>query len=418
MSGIAFSTNVPHTVRGGPPLIQGRRRQGPADLQRGLPAGPHRHQAVHRLPSLEERRQQRDHGPAPDAGHELRRTSSAATAGWPRASTGWRRSSSPSATSRRRSSAARCTSLAFPDFYRKHLERGRHARASPTSTPAATSASDLARTVSQARDPRRPGPRRVPLRRLRRGRPARLRHRLHRPQGLLRADRHRAGLAARPAVLRPDQVRHAPSPRRRRSPPTRPAPTAPRTTSRRSTRCTATSTSPTRDEGLILVPAGTTARRQPAQQLPRPRADLQPRTASSDGARSDHDRRAPTPTSAATPAWSSSSLDDPEAPAGHRRRSASAFLKQPARGAGPVPLRLRLRRRRDQGPRRHRPGASRSRSSTLPLPDAHNIYLARTYAYVAAGPAGAGHPRHREPRAAAGSTRSSTPAAASTTCTT
>ena len=30
----------------------------------------------------------------------------------------------------------------------------------------------------------------------------------------------------------------------------------------------------------------------------------------------------------------------------------------------------------------------------------HSIYLARTYAYVAARQAGAGHPRHREPRAA------------------
>ena len=45
-----------------------------------------------------------------------------------------------------------------------------------------------------------------------------------------------------------------------------------------------------RDEGLILVPAGTLARRQPAEQLPRPRADLQPRRHPQRGA-GDHDRR-------------------------------------------------------------------------------------------------------------------------------
>ena len=49
LSGIAFSTNVPHTVR-----------------------GTGRHQEMHRLPRLEEQRQQRHHGPAADAGHQLR----------------------------------------------------------------------------------------------------------------------------------------------------------------------------------------------------------------------------------------------------------------------------------------------------------------------------------------------------------
>ena len=59
LSGIAFSTNVPHTVRGGNKhmLNPGARHE--------------RNEELHRLPPLEEQRQQRDHGPAPDAGHEL-----------------------------------------------------------------------------------------------------------------------------------------------------------------------------------------------------------------------------------------------------------------------------------------------------------------------------------------------------------
>jgi hypothetical protein len=56
-----------------------------------------------------EERQQRDHGPAADAGDQLSSTSWASTAGSPPASMGWKRSSSPKPMSRRRSSAARCT---------------------------------------------------------------------------------------------------------------------------------------------------------------------------------------------------------------------------------------------------------------------------------------------------------------------
>ena len=52
-----------------------------------------------------------------------------------------------------------------------------------------------------------------------------------------------------PAVLRADEVRHAPSPRRPRSPPIRRARTTRRTRSSRSTRSTATSTSPTSTRG-------------------------------------------------------------------------------------------------------------------------------------------------------------------------
>ena len=63
MSGIAFSTNVPHTVRGGPPVDPRPRSSPRMPRTAGAPnpgaylSGPLRHQDVHRLSSLEERRQ-------------------------------------------------------------------------------------------------------------------------------------------------------------------------------------------------------------------------------------------------------------------------------------------------------------------------------------------------------------------------
>ena len=57
---------------------------------------------------------------------------------------------------------------------------------------------------------------------------------------------------------------------------------------------------------------------------------------------------------------------------------------------GPVPLRVRHRRRRPEGRRRHDPRARRSSSTgaTLTIADARGLYVARTYAYVAAGKQG------------------------------
>ena len=111
------------------------------------------------------------------------------------------------------------------------------------------------------------------------------------------------------------------------------------------------------------------------------------------------------PTSAATPGWSSSSLDDPK----HPRVTAvvgEPFLKHPRAGPGPVPLRYVCD---DEGIKvlditdlaHPRPVAM------LPMADARCIYLARTYAYVAAGQARAGDPRHRATPSSRGSTRSS-----------
>ena len=70
--------------------------------------------------------------------------------------------SSPSATSRRRSSAATLHQLAFPDYFQKHVERGgklEHAHEHPGSDIGER----LAPSAAQARGPRRAGARRVPL---------------------------------------------------------------------------------------------------------------------------------------------------------------------------------------------------------------------------------------------------------------
>ena len=235
LSGIAFSTNVPHTV-----------------ARRGT-AKPRMCTDCH---VSKQERQQRHHGPAPDAGHQLRQLHRPLLlGGGGRPRPGGRRGR-PSATSRRRSSAARCTAWPIP------------------TTTASTWSADGGWSIAHEhpgqdisdnschpfRKPEvlgRAGARRVPVRRLRRGRAAGLRHRLHRRQGLLGADHHGAGVAAGPAVLRPHARTPPPSPRRRPSRPTRRARTAPRTTSSRSMRCTATSTSTDKYEGLILVGAGT-----------------------------------------------------------------------------------------------------------------------------------------------------------------
>ncbi len=43
---MAFSSNVPHTVRGSPTLIKDGPDKGRADVARRLPGGAERHQAV------------------------------------------------------------------------------------------------------------------------------------------------------------------------------------------------------------------------------------------------------------------------------------------------------------------------------------------------------------------------------------
>ena len=239
-SGIAFSTNVPHTVRGGTHSTTTTR----------MPAGHERNQDVHRLPRLEGQRQQRHHGAAADAGHELRELHRPLLLGRRRRARLFEASSSPSATSRRRSSAARCTSWRFPSTIAKHVERRPRAASTPTSIPARTSASSC---CSRSRKPeilQAAGPRRVPLRGLRRGRPARLRHRLHRRQGVLRADHHGAGLARWASSSTCRRSTRRPSPRRRRSPPIRRAPSiAGEPGAAGPSRSTATSTSPTSTRG-------------------------------------------------------------------------------------------------------------------------------------------------------------------------
>ena len=83
LSGIAFSTNVPHTVRGGP--------HRPTPMAARTSPRHQRNQDVHRLPCLQAERQQRDHGPTADAGHELRELHRPLLLGRRRANEGLRR---------------------------------------------------------------------------------------------------------------------------------------------------------------------------------------------------------------------------------------------------------------------------------------------------------------------------------------
>ena len=77
MSGIAFSTNVPHTVRGGPPhdlstpqmVAQHPELYGLTVAARG---GTTETKTCTDCHLVETKRQQRDHGAAADAGHQLR----------------------------------------------------------------------------------------------------------------------------------------------------------------------------------------------------------------------------------------------------------------------------------------------------------------------------------------------------------
>ena len=150
-------------------------------------------QAVHRLPRLAGGRQQRLDGAAADAGHDfvnfIGRYAWVAD-GRARLRGGRRR---PSATSRRRSSAAACTSSPIPRTTRSTQARGRDARreAYHHGGDVRLASSSAASTSTRARQ----------------GRPPRLRHRPIDNKGFSRAHRHGAGLAARPAALRGDEVR-------------------------------------------------------------------------------------------------------------------------------------------------------------------------------------------------------------------
>ena len=93
--------------------------------------------------------------------------------------------------------------VAYPTAYEKHRADGDllHEQGPPPRPRRAG-------RVRQGRGALHPAPRRVPLHGQRPGRLPRLRRGAGRPEGLLREDRHRAGLAARSAPLREDQVRH------------------------------------------------------------------------------------------------------------------------------------------------------------------------------------------------------------------
>ncbi len=258
--------------------------------------------------------------------------------------------------------------------------------------------------------------RRVPLRRHGRGRLPHLRRRQRGRQGRLAARDHRAGLAARPALLPQDEVRHRG--RLALHAGARPAAHADsrRTKSSRSRRSTPSSTSPTSTKAssssAIPRPASarcsTATRATTSSSAPRPSI---PR-ANSNGARRI--------TIAGTYAYilcdrglEVVDLADPLHPKitaeigrartrrAHRRRRA-------------VPLRLRHRPRGPEGLRRHSPRrpAPRRRHAAARRRAQH---LCRAHLCVRLGGSKRHrHRRRRDSRSSRSSTRSSTPAARST----
>ena len=169
-------------------------------------------------------------------------------------------------------------------------------------------------------------------------------------------------------------------------------------------------------EGLILVGAGTLLDGNPLNNFLKRDADLQP---------GRHPRRArrrsrssaPTPTSAATPAWWSSRLDDPKHPkvTSVIGDDVPASTRSPCRSSSATPSSATTKGVKVLDitdlaqPAAGRQAAARGRPQHLPGP---HLRLRRRRQ------AGAGHPRHRRTPSSRRSTRSTTPAAASTTCTT
>ena len=162
LSGIAFSTNVPHTVR-----------------------GDRRHEAMHRLPRLEEERQQRDHGPAADAGDQLHQLHRPLLLGG-----GGRARPDGRGGDRARRAAGGDRQLPAQPGVPAGVSQAPRARRPAGDRPRASGQGHRRRSSApgrEARGPGRPESRRVPVRRVRHGRGSGLRHRLHRRQGLLRA---------------------------------------------------------------------------------------------------------------------------------------------------------------------------------------------------------------------------------------
>ena len=219
----------------------------------------------------QEQRQQRHHGPAPDAGHELRELHGPLLLGRRRRARPVRRSSSPSATSRRRSSAARCTSSPSRTTTRSTSSTSgelEHAH----EHPGKDIGEQLLQPLEQGRDPAGAGPRRVPLRGLRRGRRCAS---STSPSSTTRASpsgsrRRRCRRSASSSMCRRSTPR--PSPRRRRS---APDPTrTQRPENQRAGGPPAVRLHLRRRQVRGADPGRRrhAARRQPAQQLPRARA--------------------------------------------------------------------------------------------------------------------------------------------------
>ena len=223
-----------------------------------------------------QRRQQRDHGAAADARHQLRQLHRPVRLG--RHRRGRRRGG-------RRDRVRRAAG--------GDRQRPAQAGLSGAVTPRTRSAGGkLTTSIHHGVDERarRAGARRVPLHRRRRGRLPGLRHRADRPQGLLRADRHRAGVAARPGHERQDAVRDGRGRAVARSRSIRRGRSCRRTRSSRSIRCTATSTSPIAKKGWCMSTAATLLDGNPSNNFLKRAATFNP-DGRLRGARQPRDRR-------------------------------------------------------------------------------------------------------------------------------
>ena len=161
-----------------------------------------RDQVLHRLSRVEGQRQQRLDGVAAHAGHELLQLHRTL-----RLRGGGRQGARGGRGHRARRAAGGDRQLPAQgrlSHQLRHASRRRRSAAGQGPPPRPRRAGCL----RQGRGALHPAPRRVPLHGQRpRGLP-RLRRGAGRSEGVLREDRHRAGLATRPAPLREDQVRH------------------------------------------------------------------------------------------------------------------------------------------------------------------------------------------------------------------
>ena len=342
LSGIAFSTNVPHTVRGGPPTVPFMA----GDKDNGRPCIPtptSRAAAKPRAAPIAICRRTTTTTPSwPSCSCRAPATSTswAAIAGWPPRSTACTRVVVTEQDEPQAVIGSTLHELAFPDFFQKHVQQRPQAASTPTSTPAGTSATSCC--IRSARpDILQVQPRGEYLYAACGGDGLRVFDiAFIDNKVVLRADHHGPGVAARASSsIVQDEVRR----RRRRAvhdgARSDPQATAGEQGARRCTAVYGYIYVADKYEGLILVGAGTTIDGNPTNNFLKREVTFNP-----DGMLERAPAASPSsatmPTSAATRAWSWCRLDDPQA-AG--RDGIGRAVPQADGGAGAVPLCLRLR---------------------------------------------------------------------------